>query len=371
MENMERNIGMSREELKRYEKKKVLITGHTGFKGSWMTQMLLKLGADVVGYALMPPTEPNLYTVLNLDKHIKSVEGDIRDYEHIERVIREEKPDIVFHLAAQPIVRKSYEMPRQTYETNVMGTINVLESVRNTDTVQSVINVTTDKVYLNREWYWGYRENENLNGYDPYSNSKSCSELATETYRRSFLEKRGIAVSTMRAGNVIGGGDFAQDRIIPDCVRAAQQGKKIIVRNPQSIRPYQHVLEPITAYLMVAIRQYEDKKIADAYNVGPDEQNCVATYKLVDLFCKEWSYIAGSEMGWEQQKMENEVHEARTLKLDCSKMKEVFGWKPVWNIEKTLEETVKWYYLASKKSEVSAFTNSQIEQYLMTDNLYS
>ena len=247
---------MTIEELKEfYGNKKVLITGHTGFKGSWLTRILTLSGAEVTGYSLTPPTDPSLFEIAGLEDTIKSVVGDIRDLEHLSRVFEETRPEIVFHLAAQPIVRESYQEPVYTYETNVMGTVNVLECVRRTESVRSFLNVTTDKVYENREWEYGYRECDNLDGYDPYSNSKSCSELVTHSYKKSFFEDGRCAISTARAGNVIGGGDFAADRIIPDCVRAAAAGKTIIVRNPYSTRPYQHVMEPLAVYLAIAMRQ--------------------------------------------------------------------------------------------------------------------
>lgn len=248
-----------------YEGKRVLITGHTGFKGAWLSQILLMAGADLTGYALKPPTEPNLFSALGLEKKMLSVEGDIREQEKLWKVIEETQPELVLHLAAQPIVRESYRNPVYTYETNVMGTVNILEGIRRTDSVRSFLNVTTDKVYKNNEWEWGYRETDELDGYDPYSNSKSCSELVTHSYKNSFLNEAGVAVSTARAGNVIGGGDFAEDRIIPDCVRAVSKGQKIAVRNPHSTRPYQHVLEPLGAYLKIVQAQYENPKKAGAY----------------------------------------------------------------------------------------------------------
>ena len=289
-----------------YRGKKVLLTGHTGFKGSWMSKMLLEAGADVTGYSLNPPTTPSLYEIINLDADMKSVIGDIRDYEKLYAVFKEVKPDIVFHLAAQPIVRDAYKDPRYTYETNVMGTVNLLECVRSVDTVKSVVNVTTDKVYKNKEWIWGYRENEELNGYDPYSNSKSCSELVTSSYINSFLQEAGIAVSTARAGNVIGGGDFANDRIIPDCIRAAINHKDIIVRNPYSTRPYQHVLEPVYAYMMIAAKQYENITYAGNYNVGPNDTDCYQTGELVNTFVKKW----GESLQW-VNKADGGPHEAK------------------------------------------------------------
>lgn len=267
--------------------KRVLITGHTGFKGAWMSKVLLMLGAEITGYAL-PPTLPSLFECLGIEKKINSIMGDIRDLEQLLAVFEKVQPQIVIHMAAQPIVRESYKNPVYTYDVNVMGTVNVMECVRQTSSVKSVVNVTTDKVYLNREWEWGYRENEELNGQDPYSNSKSCSELVTSSYIKSFFGERKLAVSTARAGNVVGGGDFAIDRIIPDCIRAASSGESIIVRNPFSVRPYQHVLEPVIVYLKLAQLQYDNVSVAGSYNVGPDETDCFTTGELVDLFCKEW-----------------------------------------------------------------------------------
>ena len=278
-----------------YRGKKVLITGNTGFKGSWLSKLLLEAGAQVYGYSLKPPTEENLYDILRLHESMETVTGDVRDYEKLVRTMQDKKPEIVIHLAAQPIVRESYVRVRETFGTNVMGTVNLLESVRHCGSVKSVLNVTTDKVYENREWCWGYREDDALNGYDPYSNSKSCSELVTQSFRKSFFDGIDIAVSTARAGNVIGGGDFAHDRIIPDCVRAAIRGQKIKVRNPYSIRPYQHVLEALSAYLLIIRKQYEDTRLQGEYNVGPSEASCVSTGELVNMFCSKWQ----NELEWE------------------------------------------------------------------------
>lgn len=322
-------------DLSFYKGKRVLITGHTGFKGSWLCRILVKAGAIVMGYGLEPPTTPNLFGMAGLEDKVDSFIGDIRDYSYMKKVFEETHPEIVFHLAAQPIVRDSYKNPRYTYETNVMGTVNVMECARKFSCVKSVLNVTTDKVYQNREWYWGYRENEALDGFDPYSNSKSCSELVTHSYKNSFFVNGKVAVSTARAGNVIGGGDFANDRIIPDCVRAMVAGRTIGVRNPYSIRPYQHVLEPLAVYLMIAAKQYEDGKYAGYYNVGPDDCDCVTTGRLVDLFCKYW----GDEVSWENQAEQNAPHEAECLRLDCSKVKTIFGWTPRWHIDKCMEMT--------------------------------
>lgn len=348
-----------------YKGKKVLITGHTGFKGSWMTSLLLKAGAEVTGYALKPPGNPSIFELCGLSGQMNSVEGDIRDLTHLQKVFGEIKPEIVIHMAAQPIVRESYHSPVYTYETNVMGTVNVLESVRLTDTVRSIVNVTTDKVYKNKEWCWGYRENEELNGYDPYSNSKSCSELVTSSYRNAFLNEKKVAVSTVRAGNVIGGGDFAADRIIPDCVRAVQAGKDIIVRNPYSVRPYEHVMEPVAVYLMLAAAQYEDGSLSGSYNVGPEEADCLTTGELVDLFCRTWQKETGFEPKWED-KYDGGPHEANFLKLDCSKLKNTFGWKPVWNIEKTMEKLVEWYHIYLTCGKIKECMEKQMGEFLNT-----
>lgn len=324
-----------------YRGKRVLVTGHTGFKGAWMCEALLLLGAEVTGYALEPPTAPGLFELCRLQERMNSVTGDIRDLSHLQNVFADTQPEIVIHMAAQPIVRESYKNPVYTYETNVMGTVNVLECVRLTPSVKSFVNVTTDKVYKNREWEWGYRENEELNGYDPYSNSKSCSELVTYSYKNSFFQDRDVAISTARAGNVIGGGDFAVDRIIPDCIRAAQKGQDIIVRNPYSTRPYQHVLEPVMAYLMIAQAQYEDAKLADSYNVGPDDMDCWNTGELVTLFCEKWNKVRNTDIAWKNVH-DGGPHEASFLKLDCSKLKKTFDWKPVWSVETAMEQIVEW-----------------------------
>lgn len=338
-----------------YKGKKVFLTGHTGFKGSWLSRTLIMAGAELTGYALCPPTEENIFDMIDLKSHMNSIEGDIRDREKLVKAVKDAKPDIVLHLAAQPIVRTSYKDPVYTYETNVMGTVNILEAVRQADCVRSFLNVTTDKVYKNKEWAWGYRENEELDGYDPYSNSKSCSELVTHSYRDSFLTEAGVAVSTARAGNVIGGGDFAVDRIVPDCVRAMAAKRPIQVRNPFSTRPYQHVLEPLAAYMMIAKAQYEDKKFADAYNVGPDDKDCIETGTLVDLFCKYW----GEGATWENL-YDGGPHEANFLKLDSSKIKSTLGWKPVYGVEDAIRTTVDWYRAYLQGEDMVAMTDAQI-----------
>lgn len=342
-----------------YKNKKVFITGHTGFKGSWMCQLLAMAGADVTGYALEPPTQPCLFDICRLSGQMHSVIGDIRDLAHLKDVFASCSPEIVIHMAAQPLVRESYKNPVYTYETNVMGTVNVLECVRTTHSVKSFLNVTTDKVYLNKEWEWGYRENEELNGFDPYSNSKSCSELVTSSYMNSFFTDTDVSVSTARAGNVIGGGDFAVDRIIPDCMRAAQSGQDIIVRNPYSTRPYEHVLEPVTAYLMIAQAQYNDKKFAGNYNVGPNDADCLTTGELVTLFCRKWNEKTGSSMQWINQ-YDGGPHEANFLKLDCSKLRKTFLWSPKWNVETAIEKVVEWFDVYVRHGDVSTCMKQQI-----------
>lgn len=345
-----------------YKNKRVLVTGHTGFKGSWMCEVLLKMGAEVTGYALASPTKPALFELCGLEKRMNSVIGDIRDLEKLEKVFQETQPEIVIHMAAQPIVRESYKNPVDTYGINVMGTVNVLECVRTCKSVRSFVNVTTDKVYLNREWEWGYREHEELNGYDPYSNSKSCSELVTSAYKKSFFEETNVAISTARAGNVIGGGDFARDRIIPDCVRAATKAEDIAVRNPYSTRPYQHVLEPVMAYLMIAKEQYEDISVAGSYNVGPDDCDCITTGELVDLFCDKWKTRTGMNVKWINEH-DGGPHEANFLKLDCSKIKSTLNWKPRWNVEETMGLLVEWYDIYTRNESIAVCMNNQIDKY--------
>ena len=346
-----------------YKNKRILLTGHTGFKGSWMCQMLLMAGADITGYALPAPAETSLFALCHSDMCMNSISGDIRDLSHLKQVFKQVRPEIVIHLAAQPLVRESYKDPVYTYETNVLGTVNVLECVRKTPSVKSFLNVTTDKVYRNREWEWGYRENEELNGFDPYSNSKSCSELVTGCYINSFFQDREIAISTARAGNVIGGGDFATDRIIPDCIRAAAKSKDIVVRNPFSTRPYEHVLEPVAAYLMIAKEQFEDRKVAGNYNVGPGEADCLTTGALVDLFCRKWNEATGDSLKW-VDKFDGGPHEAGFLKLDCSKIERVFGWKPTWNIDKAVEKTVEWVIASREKNGIVSCMEKQIYEFL-------
>lgn len=346
-------------DLSFYKDKRVFVTGHTGFKGSWLCKILTQAGAIVTGYSLKAPTEPNLFELSGVEKEITSVIGDVRDFAQLKQAFDEAQPEIVLHLAAQPLVRDSYEKPAYTYETNVMGTVNILECIRQSDCVKSFLNVTTDKVYHNNEWVWGYRENEPLDGFDPYSNSKSCSELVTHSYKNSFFADGHVAISTARAGNVIGGGDFSANRIIPDCVRAAEADKAIPVRNPHSTRPYQHVLEPLFAYLMIAQRQYEDVNLAGWYNVGPDDCDCLTTGELVTLFCQTW----GNGMHWIDQ-YDGGPHEANFLKLDCSKIKHVFGWEASWHIDEAIQRVVDWTKVYFKHGDIAKEMENEILDFM-------
>ena len=353
-----------------YSGRRVLLTGDTGFKGSWMALLLSMLGAEVYGYALEPPTEPALFNILDLPHTIASCTGDVRDFSRMKEAFRQAEPEIVFHLAAQPIVRTSYELPRETYETNVMGTVNLLECVRlnmssDHPTVKSVLNVTTDKVYENLDLKdHAFKEDEKLDGYDPYSNSKSCSELVTHSYRKSFFDlsdnASAPAISTARAGNVIGGGDFARDRIIPDCVRDTIAGKSIHVRNPYSTRPYQHVLEPIAVYLEIAMEQAKEPSKAGYYNVGPDREDAVTTGVLADLFVKAW----GAPASWHTEMEKDAPHEAGYLRLDNSRLKEAFAWEPRWHMADAIDASVKWYKAWHEGQDMRAFTEQQILEYL-------
>lgn len=342
-----------------YNNKRVLITGHTGFKGSWLVKILQQFGAQVYGYSLEPNTTPSLFNLCGFGNDIDSCINDIRDKNALHRFFSYAQPEIIFHLAAQPLVKDSYVDPVYTYETNVLGTVYLLDEIRNADCVRSVVNVTTDKVYDNKEWIWGYRETDPLNGYDPYSNSKSCSDIITQSYKKSFFDQMKLPVSTARAGNVIGGGDFAGNRIVPDCVRAALNKESIIVRNPQSIRPYQHVLEPLFAYLIIAQKQQECFDYAGCYNIGPDENDCITTGDLVEIMCKEW----GHGLKWED-KSEKSVHEARLLKLDCALLKDKFQWHPIWSVKQAIQKTVEWTKVYASGCDINDIMNKQIDEYM-------
>ena len=348
----------TRDLLEFFRGRRVLITGHTGFKGAWLCELLLSAGAEVTGYALPAPAG-GIFQAAGLERRMRSVTGDVRDLEHLRQTLQSCRPEIVLHLAAQPLVRESYRDPVGTYSTNVLGTVNLLECVRTCGGVRSLLNVTTDKVYRNRERLQGYREEEVLDGYDPYSNSKSCSELVTGTYVRSFLAEQGVAVSTARAGNVIGGGDTAADRILPDCIRAAERGEAIYVRNPHSVRPYQHVLEPLGAYLLIARAQYDAPELAGAYNVGPSMEDCLTTGALADLFCRCWGdgarWTASPEAG---------PHEAARLTLECGKIHGALGWTPCWRAETAVEKTVEWTKAVLSGQPAEDVTRRQIQEYI-------
>ena len=325
-----------------YKDKKVFVTGHTGFKGSWLCEMLLAVGADVYGYALEPPTVPSLFSLLGLDDRMHSETGDIRDFWHLYAHYLEVEPDIVFHMAAQPIVRESYRKPRETYETNAMGTVNLLDAVRKHPCARSVVNVTTDKVYRNDGRSVGYIEDAILDGFDPYSNSKSCSELATGCYNRSFFDDMNIAVSTVRAGNVIGGGDFAKDRIIPDAFRALESEERLTIRNPSHVRPFWHVADACYAYILLAMRQYEDKSFACCYNVGPGGDEVWTVEKLIDRYVHEIEKKTGKQMEivFGNRK---EPHEDASLLLNSRLFSKNLSWQPRWNTEYAVRKTAEWY----------------------------
>ena len=350
-----------------YKGKKIFVTGHTGFKGSWLCRILLNAGADVYGFSLSPNTEPALFDLLKIEKEIHHTVGDIRDYEALLSAFKRAAPDFAIHLAAQPLVLESYKNPAYTYETNVMGTVHILECIRNTDTVKSFLNVTTDKVYENKEWIFGYRENDRLNGFDPYSNSKSCSELVTESYQHSFFKDKGAAISTARAGNVIGGGDFAENRIIPDCVRAALRGETITIRNPNAVRPYQHVLEPLFAYLLILQKQAENVNLAGSYNIGPDEKDCLTTKALAEIFIREWGGNLGYQLiGTTNEtscEAPNEMHESGMLRLDCAKLKTIFKWRPRYDIYEAVRKTVSWTKAYQNGENLLAVMDKQIAGY--------
>jgi len=347
-----------------WHNKRVFLTGHTGFKGSWLCLWLHTLGAKVSGYALNPPTNPSLFELCKIDTLVQSTIADVRDDAALTKAMLAAQPEIVIHMAAQPLVRDSYKIPVETYSINVMGTVNLLEAIRQCKTVKAVINVTTDKCYENKEWVWGYRENEPLGGYDPYSNSKACSELVTAAYRNSYFNPKDyaahcVAVASARAGNVIGGGDWAPDRLIPDCVSAILKGEKIIIRSPRSIRPWQHVLEPLSGYLMLAQKLYEEgPRYAEAWNFGPDDSDAKPVEWLVQRLCAKW----GSGASYSIDKGRH-PHEAHYLKLDCSKAKSELGWQPRWGLEKALESIVAWTQTYQQSLDLQKICVKQIEEY--------
>jgi len=346
--------------------KRVLLTGHTGFKGSWLSLWLQSMGAQVVGYALAPPTKPSLFDVIEIEQGMTSVLGDIRDLSHLRAVFAEHQPEIVIHMAAQPLVRYSYVEPVETYSTNVMGTVNLLEAVRSTPSVKAVVNVTTDKCYENREWAWGYRENEPMGGFDPYSSSKGCAELVTAAYRNSFFnastfnDKHSTAIASARAGNVIGGGDWAEDRLIPDIMRAISDNNPVRIRNPHAIRPWQHVLEPLSGYLLLAQKLYEEgPAYAEGWNFGPNDEDAKPVQWIVERLTQSW----GEGASWQLDGGDH-PHEAHYLKLDCSKAKAALNWHPRWHLDEALVKIVDWQRNYLDGADMKAVTLEQIDIYL-------
>lgn len=357
MESMEMNAVF-------WQDKRVLLTGHTGFKGSWLSLWLQSMGAKVVGYALTPPTNPSLFEVAKVAQGMTSIIGDIRDLSHLQKVFSEHQPEIVIHMAAQPLVRYSYIEPVETYSTNVMGTVNLLEAVRHTKSVKAVVNVTTDKCYENREWAWGYRENEAMGGFDPYSSSKGCAELVTAAYRNSYFhpekyQTHGVAIATGRAGNVIGGGDWAEDRLIPDTIRAITNRQPVSIRNPHSIRPWQHVLEPLSAYLLLAQKLYEEGAcFAEAWNFGPNDGDAKPVDWILDNLVQTW----GEGASWKLDGGDH-PHEAHYLKLDCSKAKSRLHWQAKWSLATAIGEICVWHKAHIAGADMQAMCLHQIKQY--------
>lgn len=353
-----------------WQGKRVFLTGHTGFKGSWLCLWLANMGAELTGYALDPPTNPSLFELARVGELANSVIADVRDLERLKAEMLKAEPEIVIHMAAQPLVRDSYKIPVETYAINVMGTVHLLEAVRSCPTVRVVVNVTTDKCYENREWVWGYRENEPMGGYDPYSNSKGCSELVTAAYRSSYFvnqqlhssttQRHGAAVATARAGNVIGGGDWATDRLIPDVIRAIMAGEPVQIRNPHAIRPWQHVLEPLSGYLLLAQRLYEEGPVfASGWNFGPHDEDAKPVEWIVQRLCSQWGKNASYVLD-----QGDHLHEAHYLKLDCSKARAELGWRQRWRLERALDSIVEWTEAYREKQDLREVCLRQIVEYL-------
>ena len=348
-----------------WQGKKVFLTGHTGFKGSWLALWLQKMGAEVTGYSLPAPTKPSLFSLANVAENMQHVIGDIRESKNLKRVVKEVKPEIVFHLAAQPLVRYSYAEPVETYETNVMGTLHLLEAIRSVDTVRSCVLITTDKCYENREWDWGYREIDPMGGFDPYSSSKGCMELLTASYRNSYFpaykyNEHQTAIATARAGNVVGGGDWAEDRLIPDIIYAFINKRPAVIRNPKAIRPWQHVLEPLNGYLELAQKLYEQgSAYAEAWNFGPEPNDA----KPVDWIAKELSNLWGGHAEWQVDSNNEHPHEAHYLKLDCSKAYARLAWRPRWSLQQALINITQWHIAHQSGADVHELTLQQIHQY--------
>lgn len=340
--------------------KRVFLTGHTGFKGSWLSLWLQAMGAQLTGFALTPPTTPALFTEARVSEGMSSIIGDLRDFEAVCTAVASAQPEIVIHMAAQPLVRYSYQAPLETYAVNVMGTVHLLEAVRQTGGTRAIVNITTDKCYENREWVWGYRENEAMGGHDPYSNSKGCAELVTSAYRKSFFANNGVALASARAGNVIGGGDWAMDRLIPDILRAFERGKPVTIRNPDSTRPWQHVLEPLSGYLVLAEHLYmEGNTFAEGWNFGPRDEDAKPVSWIVDRMITAW----GPDATWEHDNTVGQPHEANMLKLDISKARDRLGWQPQWDLGEALNRSVSWHRAWLAGSDIRAFSLEEIEHY--------
>ncbi len=348
-----------------WQDKRVFLTGHTGFKGAWLSLWLNTLGANVAGFALKPPTTPNLFELADIRSFVTDFRGDIRDAETLSTALNKFRPDIIFHMAAQPIVRLSYLSPRETYETNVMGTVNLFEAVRRSNGVRAVVNITTDKCYENNEWPWGYRESDRLGGRDPYSSSKACSELVTHAYRNSFFavehyEEHGVAIATARAGNVIGGGDFAIDRLVPDCIRAFLNGREMVVRSPKAVRPWQHVLEPLSGYLLLARKLYEyGPQYGEAWNFGPQDSDARSVEDILGVLLNKFQSPSTYDMDKNVQ-----FYEASSLRLDCSKARLKLNWQPKWTIEQALDKIVEWTKVYVAKGDVASISAKQIDEYV-------
>lgn len=356
-----------------WQGKRVLVTGHTGFKGGWLCLCLQSMGAKVIGYALDPHTHPNLFSLAKIDSDMTSVIGDIQDLSTLKQVVEDFSPEVVFHLAAQPLVRESYKLPVYTFATNVMGTVNLLESIRQTQTVRAVVNITSDKCYENREWVWGYRETEALGGYDPYSSSKACAELVAAAYRNSFFNhvnsEKDIALATARAGNVIGGGDWSADRLVPDCLRAFQSGEPVILRSPQAVRPWQHVLEPISGYILLAekLMSSESNRYASAWNFGPDDRGDATVGEVAKTIAHLW----GNNATVDVDKNKNHPHEAGLLRLDISRVRTELGWNPQWTVKQALQATVDWHRTWLEGKDMRDFSLWQIAGYQKTHSYAS
>jgi CDP-glucose 4,6-dehydratase len=343
-----------------WQGKKVLITGHTGFKGSWLSLWLQSLGANVIGYALKPATMPNHFKLADVQENMTSVIGDINDLANLSKTVTAYKPEIIFHMAAQSLVRSSFHDPVDTYNTNVLGTVKVLEAARHSNTVKTIVNVTTDKCYENQEWHYSYRETDRLGGFDPYSNSKACAELVTDAYRKSFFQQQGIGCATVRAGNVIGGGDWANERLVPDAMRACLENTPLIIRYPNAVRPWQHVLEPLWGYMLLAERLNESPvAFSEGWNFGPDENDAKPVSWIADFIGQHWT----TGLKWQHDKSQH-LHEANLLRLDCAKAKARLHWQPRWDLATGLQKTISWYKAFQARQNIRTVTLGQIEEFM-------